>query len=260
MVLDCTGTYAKPRWVGDGGIPGAGEVAARQYIAGGLEDIVGEKRTHYADKTTIVIGAGYSAATTVGSLATLAEQQHGTWVIWLARSPRSQPVRRLLNDPLKERDQIAVRANSLATRADGSVEFHPGTLIDSVETRGPDKGFIVRGRRSGKAMTWECDRIIANVGYSPDSILYRELQVHECYATMGPMALAGILKQAGDDWHRVPAAGAAVLRNPEPNFFILGAKSFGRNSNFLLRNGFDQVRDVFTLITGKADLDLYKKR
>ena len=26
------------------------------------------------------------------------------------------------------------------------------------------------------------------------------------------------------------------------------------------RNGFEQVREVFTLITGKEDLDLYKKR
>jgi hypothetical protein len=58
----------------------------------------------------------------------------------------------------------------------------------------------------------------------------------------------------------VPAQGANTLRNPEPNFFILGAKSYGRHSHFLLRTGFEQVREVFTLITGKADLDLYKKR
>ena len=54
--------------------------------------------------------------------------------------------------------------------------------------------------------------------------------------------------------------GPETLRNPEPNFYILGAKSFGRNSQFLLRLGFEQVRDVFTLITGNAKLDLYKKQ
>jgi hypothetical protein len=69
---------------------------------------------------------------------------------------------------------------------------------------------------------------------------------------------AALLKHAGADCLTVPAQGAATLRNPEPNFFILGAKSYGRSSNFLLRNGFEQVREVFTLITGKADLDLYK--
>ena len=49
-------------------------------------------------------------------------------------------------------------------------------------------------------------------------------------------------------------------KSPEPGFFLLGAKSYGRNSSFLLRVGFEQVRDAFTLIAGKAGLDLYKKR
>ena len=113
----------------------------------------------------------------------------------------------------------------------------------------------------GKPQTWEVDRIIASVGYEPENRLYRELQVHECYASLGPMNLAAaLLKHAGGDCLAVPAQGAAALRNPEPNFFILGAKSYGRGSNFLLRAGFEQVREVFTLITGKNDLDLYKKK
>ena len=261
VVLDCTGTYGKPRWLGDGGMPAVGEMAARPNIAPGLEDILGDRRTHYADKTTLVIGAGYSAATTVSNLATLAERHAGTWILWLARATRTQPIHRFVNDALRERDQIAVRANTLATRADGCVEFHPGSLVDAVEFRGADKGFLVRGRRNDKAMTWEAERLIANVGFTPDSNLCRELQVHECYASLGPMSLAAALsKHAGGDCLAVPPQGAATLRNPEPNFFILGAKSYGRNSNFLLRVGFEQVREVFTLITGKADLDLYKKR
>ena len=38
---------------------------------------------------------------------------------------------------------------------------------------------------------------------------------------------------------------------------MLGAKSFGRNGQFLMRTGLDQVREVFTLIAGKTDLNLY---
>jgi hypothetical protein len=74
------------------------------------------------------------------------------------------------------------------------------------------------------------------------------------------MALAAALsKHAGADCLTLPAQGAATLRNPEPNFFVLGAKSYGRNSHFLLRTGFEQVREVFTLITGRTDLNLYRK-
>ena len=39
--------------------------------------------------------------------------------------------------------------------------------------------------------------------------------------------------------------GPDSLTNPEPGFFILGAKSYGRNSQFLLRAGWQQVDDVF---------------
>jgi thioredoxin reductase len=236
VVLDCTGTYARPRWLGEGGIPAPGELAARANIAWGLEDILGEKRGDYADRTTLVVGAGHSAATTVCLLAKLAETQHGTWIVWLARAAGTQPLRRVVNDPLRERDGLAARANMLATRGEGSVEFHAQSVVEGIE--GARGNFKVRARCAGVVRTWEVDRIIGNVGYTPDRDLYRELQVQEC-----PISLA-----------------AAALRHPEPNFFILGAKSYGRGSNFMLRAGFEQVREVFTLISGKAGLDLYRKR
>jgi thioredoxin reductase len=261
VVLDCTGTYGHPRWLGEGGIPAVGETAARPHIAGGLEDVLGERRLHYADKTTLVVGGGYSAAATVCGLSALAEKHPATWVVWLARGAGTQPLRRLVNDPLRERDQLALRANTLATRGEGNVEFRSQAVVEAVECAGADRGLKVSARCGGRVLTWEVDRVIANVGYSPNTDLYRELQVHECYASLGPMALAAaLLKHTAADCLAVPAQGAAVLRNPEPNFYVLGAKSYGRNSNFLLRTGFEQVREVFTLITGKSDLDLYKKR
>jgi hypothetical protein len=259
VVVDCTGTYGQHRFLGHGGIPALGETAAQAHIAYGLEDILGERLSRYTDKTTLVVGAGYSAATTVCNLATLAEKAHGTWVIWLARGAGTQPIQRFVNDPLKERDQLAVRANRLATRPDGNVEFHARTVVESVEYLGPEGGFKVGAQCAGRPMSWQPDRIIANVGFTPENVLYRELQVHECYASLGTMSLAAaLLKHTGGDCLAIPSQGASVLRNPEPSFFILGAKSFGRNSSFLLRTGFDQVRDVFTLLAGKPDLDLYR--
>ena len=44
--------------------------------------------------------------------------------------------------------------------------------------------------------------------------------------------------------------GPDTLVNPEPGFFILGSKSYGRNSQFLLRVGWEQVDQVFSLISG----------
>jgi hypothetical protein len=259
VVLDCTGTYGNARHLGDGGIPALGELAARPHIAWGLVDVLGERRADYADRTVLVIGAGHSAATTVCLLAELAKEHPATWTIWLARGAGSQPIRRVMTDPLRERDGLAARANTLATRGEGNVEFHPQAVIDAVEHHGKD-GFTVRVTVAGKPRTFQADRVIANVGYDPDNQLYRQLQVHECYASLGPMKLAAALSgHAGADCLAVPAQGAETLRNPEPNFFILGSKSYGRASNFLLRTGYEQVKEVFTLLTGQSDLDLYRK-
>ena len=249
VVLDCTGTYAQHRWSGAGGIPAPGELQNEAQIAYSLEDILGEKKSHYANKTTLVIGSGYSAANTVCALADLGKEQSSTWGIWIARGNQSAPMRRVANDPLKERDRLAVRANNIALRDDDNVEFHAATVLEAIEPLGQDKGFKVatRGPKGLKAL--EVDRIIANVGYSPDTNLTRELQIHECYASLGPINLAASLSgNKSTDCLKIANPGPETLRNPEPNFFVLGAKSFGRNSNFLLRLGFEQVRDLFAMI------------
>ncbi len=260
VVLDCTGTYGQHRWAGDGGIPAPGESAAEPHVCYGLEDIAGAARDRYAGKSVLVVGAGYSAATTVCALADLAAAHPDTWTVWLARGPNTQPIRRVVSDPLKERDRLALRANNLATRGEGNVEFHANSAVEAVAYRGPDKGFTVAARVAGKPRSWDVDRVVANVGFTPDGLVYGELQVHECYASCGPMNLAAaLLKQPAGDCLKVGPLGAATLTNPEPNFFVLGAKSYGRNSDFLLRNGFEQVREAFTLVTGKPDLDLYQR-
>ena len=250
IVLDCTGTYGQHRWLGEGGIPALGEAAAEPNIAYGLEDVLGDKKNQYANKTILVVGGGYSAAATICSLAQLGLEATSTWVIWIARTPGSQPLKRLPQDPLRERDRLAAQANNFATRSDGNVEFHAETTVEAVEVLGPDKGFKVTCRSAGKPRTWDVERIIANVGYTPERNIYRELQVQECWTTLGPEGVAASLGSM--------AGGSEALRNPEPNFYILGAKSFGRNSQFLMRDGFNQVRSVFQFITGNARLDLYK--
>src|SRR4029077_7269949 len=102
VVLDCTGTYGQHRWMGDGGIPAVGEMAARPRIDHGLEDILGDRRTEYAGKRILLVGSGYSAATTACNLAQLGEEHLETWAIWLGRGSGSQPIKRIANDPLRE--------------------------------------------------------------------------------------------------------------------------------------------------------------
>jgi thioredoxin reductase len=252
VVLDCTGTYGQHRWLGAGGIPAIGELSAEPHISYVLDDILGDRKNHYANKNILVVGGGFSAATTVSNLAQLAVDNQSTWVTWIARTANSWPIKRIANDPFKERDRLAARANNLATRTDANVEFHPQTVVEAVESQGQDKGFRVALRSAGKPRTIEVERIVGNVGYSPDRMLYRELQVQECFASFAPYMNPPFRKDKSP-------SGPDSLRNPEPNYYILGAKSYGRHSDFFLTTGFAQVRDAFKLIAGNPALDLYRR-
>jgi hypothetical protein len=69
---------------------------------------------------------------------------------------------------------------------------------------------------------------------------------------------AALLEQPGGDCLDQTSCGPDTLMHPEPSFFILGAKSYGRVSTFLLSVGLAQIREVFTILSGNPNLDLYK--
>ena len=100
------------------------------------------------------------------------------------------------------------------------------------------------------------DNVIANVGYRPNSELYQELQIHQCYASDGPMKLAAALMASSgagsSDCLAQVAPGKDTMLNPEPGFYIVGMKSYGRGSKFLLSIGHEQVGQVLELLDGDA--------
>ncbi|HEV3023130.1 MAG TPA: hypothetical protein VGX76_11710, partial [Pirellulales bacterium] len=260
IVIDCTGTYGNHNWAGQGGIPALGELAASEQIEYGLPDVLGRDREHYAGRRVLVVGAGYSAATSVAALAELANLAPGTDVIWITRGAPNEcapgPIAVVPGDRLAQRERLARAANALAAGT-GPVTYRPGTLVDAIQSSAAQKRFEVKlsGQYAG---TIEVERIIANVGYRPANGLYAELQVHECYASQGPMKLAAALQgQSSADCLDQRGQGPATLLNPERDFYVLGAKSYGRSSKFLLSVGREQIRELFTIIGDRADLNLY---
>lgn len=270
VVLDCSGTYPHHNWIGDGGMPCWGERAGLTESHYRLAAIRAEE---FGNLITLVVGSGFSAATSVVALAELATEAPRTKVLWFANSMPCQansagPITRIPDDPLAERDRLAAKANELASLGHFSrastpeVKNHPVVWFADVaikslrptQTCRDFNGFDVeldwsraaeQGSNPPPRLT--VDRIIANVGYRPDRSIYEELHVHACYATQGPIKLAAkLLGETSSDCLAQTSHGCEVLKNPEPNFFILGSKSYGRNSNFLLKVGIEQVREVLS--------------
>ena len=261
IVLDCSGSWGVPCRLGAGGLPALGERAADERITYHPVDVAGSQRRRYAGRRTLLVGDGLSAATTAVALAELAAEDPGTQVIWITRGAGSAPIRPIEDDTLSRRAELTEAANRVATAPAAGVEWAPGCSVSSIHWLPDLQHFDVVLRTPNADRSQQFDAVIANVGYQPDNSIYRELQIHECYASGAPMKLAASLlaagAEAGGDCLKLGGFGAEVLVNPEPEFFILGMKSYGRNSAFLLQSGHEQVRDVFCLLTGKADLDLY---
>ena len=187
----------------------------------------------------------------------LAQENHATSLLWVTRTTADRPYKTLQNDPLSGRAALVAEANRIASAGAGGIHRLPGREVESIRSI-EDGSLEVRLRGGEGVESHRVDRILANVGYQPDRSLYAELQVHECYASSGPMKLAAtLLSQANADCLAQGGHGAETLLNPEPGFFILGSKSYGRNSSFLLHAGFEQVRDAFRLIQDLPELDLY---
>ena len=259
-VLDCTGVFRQANCLGHGGMPAVGEMSGCEWIERRLPDVLGSQRERYAGRHTLVIGGGFSAATNVVALAQLAREAPGTRVTWITRregpAGAGRPIPLIENDRLPERDRLARAANQLAADPASEVTYWPATVVESIQ-RDSDERFTVQ-LTGAQAGPHTFDRIIANVGFRPDIEIYRELQVHECYASQGPMKLAAALAGgASADCLDQPACGPQTLVSPEPNFYILGSKSYGRKSNFLFSAGLAQIREVFTLIGDRVTLDLY---
>ena len=246
IVLDCSGTFSQPNKLGDGGIPALGEDSCSAKIHYGIPDLNGPRQERFANKRVLVVGAGHSAATTICDLAL----RQPTGLVWLIRGDRKTPCEEIPNDPLAERAALIAKANHLVAQKQATLIS--GSSIESIAAR--NGALLVSLGGAEENRTIEVDEIIAATGFRPDLALTRELQVQTCWATEGTYPLAAsLLGEAGADCLQTPAFGVEMLRHPEPDFFTLGMKSYGRSSNFLLRTGYEQVATVFDWLSSKRE-------
>jgi hypothetical protein len=246
VVIDATGTYGQHNWLGRGGVPALGELTVAAQIEYGLPDILGRDRDQYAHRHTLLIGENLEAASSAIALARLGHEAPYTRFTWITRSdppPTAGPIQRIEHDLWPARDQLARNANQLIHGEIGHLTFWPATAVELIASHGAGEPFHVRlaGRHAGEI---DVDRVIANVGHRPNAQLYAELQLAEDPLTSAPTRWLA---------DRRPQA----LLTPEPDFYVLGAKSVGRDSQFTIRDGLDQIRQLFTILGDRPDLNLY---
>jgi thioredoxin reductase len=253
-VIDASGTWWTPNPLGAAGLPARGETTLARRIHYGIPDVLGAHRERYAGKTTLVVGAGHSAANSILALVEMAKTHPGTKVHWVTRSA---DLSRVFGggdaDGLPARGRLGSELRALAES--GALEVTPRFRIEAL--REVDGKLDIVGTRDGKPHTLRAlDSIIAATGQRPDLSFEREVRLGVDPALESVAALAPLIDPNVHSCGSVRPHGAVELAHPEPNFYIIGSKSYGRAPTFLLATGYEQARSVVAMIAGDREAAL----
>ena len=115
-----------------------------------------------------------------------------------------------------------------------------------------ERGAIVVEGETTKGVQWigPVDRIIAATGQRPDLSLTRELRLDFDPWLESVKALGPLIDPNVHSCGSVPPHGHRELSHPEPGFYTIGIKSYGRAPTFLLLTGYEQVRSIAAAIAG----------
>lgn len=250
-VIDASGTWESPNPLGQSGLAATGEVEARRsgFVTSPLPDVTGRDREQFAGRRTLVVGGGHSAANTLLDLAELRAEVSGTRIGWVLR--RADPASVYGGedqDGLPGRGALGTRLRHLVET--GAIDVHASTTITGFATDG--RG-TVAAESGGELVTLHADRVVPAAGFRPDLGFLREIRLDLDPIVEAPRQLGPLIDPEHHSCGTVAPHGARVLGHPEPNFYIVGMKSYGRAPTFLMYTGYEQIRSVVAAIAGDQE-------
>ncbi len=247
-VIDASGTWQNPNPAGANGFAAEGEHEFADRIAYGMPDVLGRQRARYAGKRIAVIGSGYSAINTLLDLAELRESAPTTRIRWIVRGSN---LNRIYGggeaDGLPARGRLGDRLRPIVES--GGIALVTGFRTQAIVADGD--ALALRGTtENGSAAVPGLDEIVVVTGQRPDISMTRELRLEldpwlESVKVLGPLIDPNV-HVCGT----VPPHGHRELLHPEPDFYTIGVKSYGRAPTFLLLTGYEQARSVAAAIAG----------
>lgn len=247
-VIDASGTWGLPSPAGADGLRALGErkaveSALMQHRMPAMEELIG-----LAGRHVVVVGNGHSAATTIGLLARLAKREPGTRVSWVIRRGVAGNVfGGGAADELPERGALGQRAKKAVD--DGLVDLVTGFRTERIDT---EDGELVLAAEDGRRLA-PAAKVFVSTGFRPDLSFLSELRLDLDMRLQAPVRIAAEVDPNLHSCGSVRATGASDLSHPEADFYIVGAKSYGRAPTFLALTGYEQVRSVVAAIAGDRE-------
>ncbi|GAA0930472.1 FAD-dependent oxidoreductase [Nonomuraea longicatena] len=246
-IIDASGTYETPNVLGASGLPahGEAEAVAAGLVDHALPDVLGTDRARYEGKHVLVVGAGHSAATTLLALAQLSAATRITWAIRAGGASRTYGGGDA--DALPARGALGTRLRAHVDS--GRIHLVTAFFAHTLQCDGEQVKVVSRDA-SGHEQAVTADRVVAATGYRPDHTIAGELRLDLDPILGSTRALAPLIDPNAHSCGTVPAHGVDELAHPEPGFYAVGVKSYGRAPTFLMATGYEQVRSVVAALAG----------
>lgn len=259
-VIDASGTWNTPNPVGSGGIFAVGELENADRITYGIPDILDHSTERYKNKNVLVVGGGHSAINTILELDKLKKKYPLTMIHWVLRKKNVSDIYGgQEKDALQARGALGIKIEELVNGDRVNVY----TPFQIQEIRKVNEKLVLIGYQNDeKFALHDIDEIITNTGSRPDFSFLREIRISIDPGVESVAALAELIDPNIHSCGTVRPHGEMELRQPDENFYIVGAKSYGRAPTFLMATGYEQVRSVAAALAGdweaaqKVELDL----
>ncbi|MBJ8344401.1 NAD(P)-binding domain-containing protein [Antrihabitans sp. YC2-6] len=249
-VIDASGTWGAPNPLGGDGLPALGERDAADSITYRVPDLDDPAvRARYAGRHTVIAGNGHSALTAIIALTTLEHDAPATRITWVRRrgdvgatfgggKSDQLPARGALGERAKQ----AVDAGLLRV----VTGFRTATVEPTID------GQVALVSDAGQRID-AVDRVVVLTGFRPDLSWLSEIRLGLDPVLQAPTVLAPLIDPNVHSCGTVYPHGVAELTHPEPDFYLVGMKSYGRAPTFLAMTGYEQVRSIAAALAGDRD-------
>ncbi|MEW4428163.1 NAD(P)-binding domain-containing protein [Paenibacillus pabuli] len=250
-VIDASGTWSNPNPLRSDGIFSKEEKALKSHISYSIPAVLGKERNRYSGKKVLVVGSGHSAINTLLELVELQKEESGTEIVWAVRKANIEDVyggREL--DGLQARGELGTRIQKVVES--GVVKVLTAFHIEELQKEGEQ--IQVSGTIQGqKVVIDQICEIVVNTGSRPDLSMVREVRILTDPSLDCVYELAPLIDPNIHSCGTVRPHGEKELRQPEKDFYIVGAKSYGRAPTFLMATGYEQVRSIVAALVGDME-------
>lgn len=252
IVLDCSGAGRIPAGIGPGGGMAIGQAALSEHFEVGPRDLSDKDHDRFVGKHTVLFGSGPVACRNAAQFTALARDNPSTKLTWVI--PKDVMHQEWLAETAKVSSDLAIESSRiLSGDCDGAVH---------IDAWGAES--IARDN-SGK---WHIKLLVTEedtADLEADVILVTEL--HDSWRFADGLGISLCphrrLTTSGAQWLASQTTDELAITQEsfitsEPHYYVLGRKSVGGDSRFSLAHARQQIQQVFGLIGGRADLNVYK--